>query len=167
MKKRYRMMLGILLVVLSLSVTPKAAFAEKKTVTRIEVGNEAAFGDAISKVNSASEGEYIISLTHDMDIGDTTIQSPCPVTLLGNKHTLTVQGSIRVAEGAQVKLGSRDGNVLKICSVSEPSNDEPGLLYIKGTCEMYSGVSLSGREGNNYFGGGGPSSAARFICTAA
>lgn len=154
MKKLNRMMLGILLVVLSLSVTPKAAFAEKKTVTRIEVGNEAAFGDAISKVNSASEGEYIISLTHDMDIGDTTIQSPCPVTLLGNKHTLTVQGSIRVAEGAQVKLGSRDGNVLKICSVSEPSNDEPGLLYIKGTCEMYSGVSLSGREGNNYFGGG-------------
>lgn len=154
MKKISRVVLGILLVVLSLSVTPKAAFAENETATVIRVGNKTEFGNAISKVNSASEGEYIISLTHDMDIGDTTIQSPCPVTLLGNKHTLTVQGSIRVAEGAQVKLGSRDGNVLKICSVSEPSNDEPGLLYIKGTCEMYSGVSLSGREGNNYFGGG-------------
>lgn len=154
MKKISRVVLGILMVVLSLTVTPKAAFAENKTATVIEVGNEAEFGNAISKVNNASEGEYIISLTHDMDIGDTTIQSPCPVTILGNKHTLTVQGSIRVAEGAQVKLGSRDGNVLKICSVSEPSNDEPGLLYIKGTCEMYSGVSLSGREGNNYFGGG-------------
>lgn len=154
MKKISRVVLGILMVVLSLTVTPKAAFAENKTATVIEVGNEAEFDNAISTVNNASEGEYIISLTHDMDIGDTTIQAPCPVTLLGNKHTLTVQGSIRVAEGAQVKLGSRDGNVLKICSVSEPSNDEPGLLYIKGTCEMYSGVSLSGREGNNYFGGG-------------
>lgn len=154
MKKISQMVLGILLVVLSLSVTPKAAFAENKAVTVIEVGNEADFDKAISTVNSASEGEYIISLTGNVKIGGATIQSPCPVTILGNKHTLTVQGSIRVAEGAQVKLGSRDGNVLKICSVSEPSNDEPGLLYIKGTCEMYSGVSLSGREGNNYFGGG-------------
>lgn len=154
MKKISRVVLGILMVVLSLSVTPKAAFAENKAVTVIEVGNEADFDKAISTVNSASEGEYIISLTGNVKIGGATIQSPCPVTILGNKHTLTVQGSIRVAEGAQVKLGSRDGNVLKICSVSEPSNDEPGLLYIKGTCEMYSGVSLSGREGNNYFGGG-------------
>lgn len=154
MKKISRVVLGILMVVLSLTVTPKAAFAENKTVTKIEVGNKTAFDDAISKVNSASEGEYIISLTDDMDINGVSIDSQRPVTILGNKHTLTVQGSIRVAEGAQVKLGSRDGNVLKICSVSEPSNDVPGLLDIEGTCEMYSGVSLSGRVGNNYFGGG-------------
>ena len=156
MKKRYRMMLGILLVVLSLSVTPKAAFAENKTATVIEVGNKTAFDDAINTVNNASEGEYVISLTDDMEINGASIQSQCPVTLLGNGHTLTVAqyASIHVEKGAQVKLGSEDGNVLEIRSVSEPSNDEPGLLYIKGTCEMYSGVSLSGREGNNYFGGG-------------
>lgn len=154
MKKISRVVLGILMVVLSLSVTPKAALAENETVTVIEVGNKTAFDDAISTVNSASEGEYIISLTDDMDINGVSIDSQRPVTILGNKHTLTVQGSIRVAEGAQVKLGSRDGNVLKICSVSEPSNDVPGLLDIEGTCEMYSGVSLSGRVGNNYFGGG-------------
>lgn len=53
-----------------------------------------------------------------------------------------------------MKLGSEDGNVLEIRSVSETSNDVPGLLHIEGTCEMYSGVSLSGRVGNNYFGGG-------------
>lgn len=156
MKKLNRMMLGILLVVLSLSVTPKAAFAENKTVTRIEVGNETEFDNAISTVNSASKGEYIISLTDNVEIGDTSIQSQCPVTLLGNGHTLTVAryASIHVAKGAQVKLGSEDGNVLEIRSVSEPSNDVPGLLGIEGTCEMYSGVSLSGREGNNQFGGG-------------
>lgn len=156
MKKLNRMMLGILLVVLSLSVTPKAAFAENKTVTVIEVGNKADFDKAISTVNRASEGEYVISLTGNVEIDGATIQSPCPVTILGNGHTLTVAqyASIHVAKGARVKLGSEDGNVLEIRSVSETSNDVPGLLHIEGTCEMYSGVSLSGREGNNYFGGG-------------
>lgn len=157
MKKRNRMMLGILLVVLSLSVTPKAAFAEKKMVARIEVENETEFNNAISTVNSASEGEYVISLTGNVEIGDTTIQSPCPVTLLGNGYTLTVAryASIHVEKGARVKLGSGDGDDLKICDVSgKQSNDVPGLLHIKGTCDMYSGVSLSDREGNNYFGGG-------------
>lgn len=156
MKKISRVVLGILMVVLSLSVTPKAAFAENKTVTVIKVGNEKAFDDAISTVNSASEGEYVISLTDNVKIGDTSIRSKRPVTLLGNGHTLTVAqyASIHVEKGAQVKLGSKDGDVLEIRSVSETSNDVPGLLDIEGTCEMYSGVSLSGREGNNYFGGG-------------
>lgn len=156
MKKISRVVLGILMVVLSLSITPKAAFAENKTVTVIKVGNEKAFDDAISTVNSASEGEYVISLTDNVEIGDTSIRSKRPVTLLGNGHTLTVAryASIHVAKGAQVKLGSKDGDVLEIRSVSETSNDVPGLLDIEGTCEMYSGVSLSGRVGNNYFGGG-------------
>lgn len=154
MKKRYRMMLGILLVVLSLSVTPKAAFAENKAVTRIEVKNGDEFENAINTVNGASEGEYIISLTGDVEIIGASIQSKCPVTILGNGHTLTVQVSIHVAEGAPVKLGSGDGNVLNIHGTEK--GEEPGLLYIskEGTCEMYPGVSLSGREGNNYFGGG-------------
>ncbi len=156
MKKISRVVLGILMVVLSLTVTPKAAFAENKTVTVIKVGNEKAFDDAISTVNSASKGEYVISLTDDMDINGASIQSQCPVTLLGNGHTLTVAqyASIHVAKGAQVKLGSEKGDVLKIRGVSEMSNDAPGLLHIKGTCEMYPRVLLSGREGNNYFGGG-------------
>lgn len=156
MKKISRVVLGILMVVLSLSITPKAAFAENKTVTVIKVGNEKAFDDAISTVNSASEGEYVISLTDDMEINGVSIQSQCPVTLLGNGHTLTVAqyASIHVEKGAQVNLGSKDGNVLKIHGVNEMSNDVSGLLYIQGTCDMYSGVSLSEREGNNYFGGG-------------
>ena len=152
MKKISRVMLGILMVVLSLSVTPKAAFAENKTVTVIEVGNKADFDNAISTVNGASEGEYVISITDDMDISGAYIQSPCPVTILGNGNILTVRGSIHVAKGAQVKLGSEDGNVLEIHGTK--NGEEPGLLEIKGTCEMYSGVSLSGRVGNNQFGGG-------------
>ena len=152
MKKISQMVLGLLLVVLSLSVTPKAAFAENKAVTEIEVKNGEEFENAISTVNSASEGEYVISLTDDMDISGVSIQSPCSVTILGNGHILKVQGSIHVAKGAQVKLGSEDGNVLEIHGTK--NGEEPGLLEIKGTCEMYSGVSLSGREGENQFGGG-------------
>ncbi len=154
MKKISRVMLGILMVVLSLSVTPKAAFAENKTATVIEVKNGEEFENAINTVNSASEGEYVISLTDNVEIGGASIQSKCPVTILGNGHTLTVQVSIHVAEGAPVKLGSGDGNVLNIHGTEK--GEEPGLLYIskEGTCEMYSGVSLSGRKGNNYFGGG-------------
>lgn len=154
MKKISRVVLGILMVVLSLTVTPKAAFAENETVTVIKVGSEKAFDDAISTVNSASEGEYVISLTDNVEIGGASIQPqrPVTVTILGNGCTLTVQGSIHVAKGAQVKLGSEDGNVLEIHGTK--NGEEPGLLEIKGTCEMYSGVSLSGREGNNQFGGG-------------
>ena len=152
MKKISQMVLGLLLVVLSLTVTPKAAFAENKTVTVIEVENGEEFKNAIKTVNSASEGEYVISLTDDMDIGGVSIDSQRPVTILGNGHTLTVQVSIHVAEGAQVKLGSDDGNVLNIHGTE--NGEEPGLLYIEGTCEMYPKVSLSGRVGNNQFGGG-------------
>ena len=74
---------------------------------------------------------------------------------MGNGHTLTVgqYGSITIEKGAQLNLGSNEGNVLKICSVSEVSNDVPGMLYVQGVCNMYPGVTLSGRVGNNYFGG--------------
>lgn len=65
-----------------------------------------------------------------------------------------VYGSIQVTKGAELTLGSTDGNVLNIRSEKGTSNDAPGMLNIEGTCNMYSGVTLSGREGNNYFGGG-------------
>lgn len=51
-----------------------------------------------------------------------------------------------------MKLGSKDGNVLEMHGTK--NGEEPGLLHIKGTCEMYSDVSLSDRVGNNQFGGG-------------
>ena len=65
-----------------------------------------------------------------------------------------VYGSIQVTKGAELTLGSTDGNVLNIRSAEGMNNDAPDMLNIEGTCNMYSGVTLSGREGNNYFGGG-------------
>ena len=64
-----------------------------------------------------------------------------------------VYGSIQVTKGAELTLGSTDGNVLNIRSAEGMNNDAPDMLNIEGTCNMYSGMT-SGREGNNYFGGG-------------
>ena len=54
-----------------------------------------------------------------------------------------------------MNLSAADGSdTLKISGGNEQSNDVPGLLHIKGTCNMYPGVTIADRKGNNYFGGG-------------
>ena len=69
--------------------------------------------------------------------------------------TLGQYSSISVQSGAQLNLGAADGgDTLKISGGNEQSNDVPGLLYIQGTCNMYPGVTIADRKGNNYFGGG-------------
>lgn len=65
------------------------------------------------------------------------------------------KGHIYVSPSAQLSLGAADGSdTLKISGGNEQSNDEPGLLQIQGTCNMYPGVTIADRKGNNYFGGG-------------
>lgn len=69
--------------------------------------------------------------------------------------TLGQYSSISVQPGAQLNLGAANGSdTLKISGGSEQSNDVPGLLYIQGTCNMYPGVTIADRKGDNYFGGG-------------
>lgn len=69
--------------------------------------------------------------------------------------TLGQYSSISVQSGAQLNLGAADGSdTLKISGGNEQSNDVPGLLYIQGTCNMYPGVTIADRKGDNYFGGG-------------
>ncbi len=122
----------------------------------IKVASEADFTAAIAQVNSDPSKEYTIELTGSIQVERADIKSPCKVTILGNGNTLTFKqyGYIGVEKGAQLTLGSTDGNVLNISSVSDVSNDTPGMFYVQGTCNMYAGVTLSGRTGENYFGGG-------------
>lgn len=69
--------------------------------------------------------------------------------------TLGQYGSIFVQPGVQLNLGEADGSdTLKISGGNEQSNDVPGLLHIQGTCNMYPGVTIADRKGDNYFGGG-------------
>lgn len=122
----------------------------------IRVSNQKEFEEAIARVNKDSDSEYTIELTADFSVNGFSITSPHKTTILGSGHTLTmgVGGSVSVSKGAELTLGSTDGNVLNIRSAEGMNNDAPGMLNIDGTCNMYSGVTLSGREGNNYFGGG-------------
>ena len=134
---------------------PISAFAA--TPTTIKAGNSSEFDDAAAIVNDATSGEYIIELTDDIQIGGVSFSSSQPVSIVGNGHTMTLgqDSSISVQPGAQLNLGAADGSdTLKISGGNEQSNDVPGLLYIQGTCNMYPGVTIADRKGDNYFGGG-------------
>lgn len=133
---------------------PMSASAAESNVIR--VSNQKEFEEAIARVNKDSDSDYTIELTADISANGFSIDSSRKATILGSGHTLTMGGggSVSVSKGAELTLGAADGNVLNIRSAEGTSNDVPGMLNIEGTCNMYSGVTLSGREGNNYFGGG-------------
>lgn len=136
-------------------VMPISAFAA--TPTTIEVGNGSEFDNAVATVNAATSGEYIIELTDDIQTGGASFSSSQPVSIVGNGHTIALKqyGSISIDKGAELDLGSKNGgDSLTISGGNVNSNDVPGLLYVQGSCNMYSGVTVSDREGNNYFGGG-------------
>lgn len=144
----------ILTLITIFCFVPMSASAAESNVIR--VSNQKEFEEAIARVNKDSDSEYTIELTADISANGFSIDSSRKATILGNGHTLTmgVGGSVSVSKGAELTLGATDGNVLNIRSAEGTSNDAPGMLNIEGTCNMHSGVTLSGREGNNYFGGG-------------
>ena len=152
MKKRTAIL--ILTLITIFCFVPMSASAAESNVIR--VSNQKEFEEAIARVNKDSDSEYTLELTADFSVNGFSITSPHKTTILGSGHTLTmgVGGSVSVSKGAELTLGATDDNVLNIRSAEGTSNDAPGMLNIEGTCNMYSGVTLSGREGNNYFGGG-------------
>lgn len=136
-------------------IMPISAFAA--TPTTIEAGSSSEFDSAVATVNAATSGEYIIELTDNFQTGGASFSSSCPVAIVGNGHTMALgqYSSISIQPRAQLSLGATDGSdTLKISGGNEQSNDVPGLLHIQGTCNMYSGVTIADRKGENYFGGG-------------
>lgn len=134
---------------------PISAFAA--TPTTIKVGSSSEFDSAVATVNAAPSGEYVIELTDDIQTGGASFTSSRPVSIVGNGHTMTLGqcSSISVQSGVQLNLGAADGSdTLKISGGNEQSNDVPGLLHIQGACNMYPGVTIADRKGDNYFGGG-------------
>lgn len=133
---------------------PTLAFADP---TVYEVGNSDEFNDAVAAINGKTSGDYVIKLAADIE-SEASVSGPCPVTILGCGHTLTIgtNGSLQVEEGSHLSLGAADGSdTLTIKGSGEQNIDAPGLLYVdEGSCDMYAGVTLTDRKGNNYFGGG-------------
>lgn len=139
---------------------PTLAFADPTVYT---VGNSDEFKDAVADINvNGKTGEdYVIKLTDDIESNAVSFNSDCTTTILGNGHAITLgegETHFGVSRGAHLNLGSTDGrDRLTIKGRSEQNvqnRDTPGLLYIMGSCDMYAGVTLADREGNNYFGGG-------------
>lgn len=137
---------------------PTLAFATESNV--FEVDNSAEFNSAVAAINvNGKTGEdYVIKLTDDIESYGASFSSGCTTTILGNGHTITFprrDTSLYVQEGSQLNLGSTDdSDALTIKGGSEQNNDAPGLLHVGGTCNMFSGVTVSDREGNAYYGGG-------------
>lgn len=132
---------------------PTLAFADP---TVYEVGNSEQFDKAVADINGKTGGDYVIKLTHDIE-SEASVSGPCPVTILGCGHTLTIgtNGSLQVEKGSQLSLGAADGSDTLTIKGSGENSDAPGLLYVNGgSCDMYAGVTFTDRKGNNYFGGG-------------
>lgn len=140
---------------------PTLAFATESNV--YEVGDSEEFKNAVADINvNGKTGEdYVIKLTDDIESNAVSFNSDCTTTILGNGHTITLgegETHFGVSRDAHLNLGSTDGRdrlIIKGRSEQNVQNsDTPGLLYIMGSCDMYAGVTLTDREGNNYFGGG-------------
>ena len=154
-KKRIRTLLLFAAFAICAMVAPQTAFAAEHIT--IDVNNSLEFNNAVSTANAATSGEYTIRLTNDIESGGASFNNSCPTTILGNGHTITLDGfgSLFVQPGSQLNLGAKDGSdILKISGGNEQGNDVPGLLYIQGSCNMYPGVTVADRKGDNYFGGG-------------
>lgn len=135
---------------------PTLAFAAESNV--YEVGDSAEFNSAVAAINGKTGVDCVIKLTDDIESYGASFSSACTTTILGNGHTITFprrDTSLFVQEGSQLNLGSADGSdALTIKGGSEQNNDAPGLLHVAGTCNMFSGMTVSDREGNAYYGGG-------------
>ncbi len=155
LKERIKALFLFAALAVCIVILPQTAFAVEQTT--IEASNSSEFDDAVSIVNAATSGEYSIKLTGDIEIGDASFNGACPTTILGNGHTIILgqYGSLHVQSGSQLSLGAQNGSdTLKISGGDKQSNDVPGLLNIAGFCNMYPGVTIADRKGDNYFGGG-------------
>lgn len=136
---------------------PTLAFADP---TVYEVGNSKEFDNAVAGINEKTDGDYVIKLTDDIELPSASFSSGCTTTILGNGHTITLgegETHFGVSRGAHLNLGSTDGrDRLTISGGNNSNNDSPAVLQVEvgGTCNMYSGVTICDREGNNYPGGG-------------
>ena len=153
MSKKRRVLTFIAALTLYALTMPISAFA----TTTIKVGSGDEFRQAARTVNTAADDEYIIELTNDIQTGEVVFSSSCPVSIVGNGHTVTVNPNSRIAvnRNAQLNLGAADRNdTLIISGGNVQCGDGPGMLNIEGTCNMYPGVTIANRIGNNSFGGG-------------
>ena len=125
--------------------------------TTIPVANEAELQAAVATINSAGSGEFVISLTANIDTNaGLSFTNNVTKTIVGNGFTLHFvnRSSYITLNKGTLNLG--DGQSELILKGHE-SNDEPGLIYIVGStaaCNMYDKVTIKDNKLQNYMGGG-------------
>lgn len=87
-KKRIKTLLLFAVLAICAMVAPQTAFAAEQTT--IEVSTSSEFNDAVKTANAATSGEYTICLKNDIEGGGASFSSSCPITILGNGHTITL-----------------------------------------------------------------------------
>lgn len=153
-----KLLISVLIITMFFTVMCCSVRADSTT---IEVGTQQEWFDALAQIHASSNETFIISVTQDITMDDSTlftsgstIDNGNKVTILGNGHTLkfvlTGNEKIRVSN-ATLNLGVSDGsNTLNIegAGPSGVSGNSLVTIYNNGTLNMYDGVSLS----NNYSG---------------
>lgn len=155
MSKKRRVLTFIAALTLYVLTMPISAFA----TTAISVSSGDEFRQAAQTVRTEKDDEYIIELTKDIEAGDVTFgyRKPVSVSIVGNGHTVTLKPNNRIAVNpkAQLNLGAADGSdTLIISGGNVQCGQGSGLLRIEGTCNMYPGVTIADRKGDNDYGGG-------------
>ena len=172
LKKRLLAMAASIAIVIGLlPMTTLAADTERSGSGTEEdpyvykVWNASNLSEAVAAINadSGDSAYYTISLQDDIECNGLSF-SKNRTTILGNHHTLSFQhyeGAIRVGIGTEthpVLILGGDEDELTI--EGSTSNDtyfigvgavNGGTEY--GTLKMHDGVTITGAEGNNYFGG--------------
>ena len=153
-----KLVISILIVAMLFSLICVNVIADGTT---IEVGTQEEWVSALTQIHNSSNGNFIISVTQDITMDNTTlftsestIDNGNTVTILGNGHTLkfALDGNDKIkVSNATLNLGlSDENNTLNIegAGPSGVSGNSLVSIYNNGTLNMYDGVSLS----NNYSG---------------
>lgn len=151
-----KLLISVLIITMFFTVMCCSVRAD---ATTIEVGTQQEWFDALAQIHASSNETFIISVTQDITIDDSTlftsgskstitINNGNTVTVLGNGHTLNFglsQYDKLTVSGGTLNLGLSDGsNTLTIKGPGAGNASYDSLVSVSnGTVNMYDGVILS------------------------
>ncbi len=156
-KQVFSILLAILLV-LPTGLYKKTVKAEESYTQIFEVASVEELNAAVSSINSAENGSYLIDLKADLTTNNVSMSfSRNTTTIKGNGHYIQVSvggGAVVASENATVHIGLEDGSDHLVFRGTE-TGDAPGVFYVLegGTVVMNPGVTIQNHKSNNYYGG--------------
>lgn len=163
MKKTKTILSVLLTAVMLLTMFTAVPFSVSAVDGVYHVTDSDDFLSAQNAINSHNSGTYDVYI--DKSFESTygfSVNNPVTVNFYGEGNTLTFtarEQSITIGNGGTVNLGSLTYD--KTFTIKGKSNvdynDCAGALHVWGinsTCNMYDGVTIKDRKGNNYLGGG-------------